>query len=68
MVKSSLWTQLCRAGFITYLLVGKNIVCEVEVAKLNEAALALLSGFYLFYFDYPKMEEIGFNILQYYVF
>lgn len=51
-----------------YLIVGKTIVCEVEVAKLNEAALALLASFYLFDFDYPRTQEIGFNVLQYFVF
>ena len=38
------------------------------MAKLNEASLALLTSFYLFDFDYPRMQEIGFNVLQYFVF
>jgi hypothetical protein len=34
----------------------------------NELKLALLASFYLLDFDYPRMQEIGLNVLQHYIF
>ena len=51
-----------------YLIVGKIIVAENEVEKLNEGVLALLGCFYLLDFDYPRFLEIGLNIFHYLIF
>ena len=39
----------------------------MEIFNLNEAVLALLARFYLLDFDYPRMQEIGLNVLQHYI-
>jgi hypothetical protein len=38
----------------------------MEIFNLNEAVLALLARFYLLDFDYPRMQEIGLNVLQHF--
>ncbi len=37
-----------------YLIVGKRILCDVEVELLGEEIIALLSLFYLVDVDYPQ--------------
>jgi hypothetical protein len=42
-----------------YLIVGKRILCDVEVELLGEEIIALLSSFYLMDVDYPQAQEMG---------
>ncbi len=42
-----------------YLIVGKRILCDVEVELLGEEIIALLSSFYLVDVDYPQAQEMG---------
>ena len=51
-----------------YLIVGKSILSETPLSLLHEATIALLASFYLLDFDYPRSQEIGLSILQYFVF
>ena len=51
-----------------YILVGKKIVTEVEMEKINECFVALLASFYLFDFDYPRSHDITLHLLQHCIF
>ena len=51
-----------------YLIVGKRILCDVEVELLGEEIIALLSSFYLVDVDYPQAQEMGLSVLQYVIF
>ncbi len=57
---------LRRRGVI--LIVGKRILCNVEVELLGEEIIALLSSFYLVDVDYPQAQEMGLSVLQYVIF
>ena len=50
------------------IIIGKQIICEVDTKKLDEAVIAHLAAFYLLDFDYPKISEVGMTMLQYSVF
>eukprot|EP00112_Aurelia_sp_Birch-Aquarium-sp1_P023159 Seg679.17 transcript_id=Seg679.17/GoldUCD/mRNA.D3Y31 product="hypothetical protein" protein_id=Seg679.17/GoldUCD/D3Y31 len=51
-----------------FVIVGKQIICEVDTEKLDEAVVAHLAAFYLLDFDYPKNSEVGMSMLQYLLF
>lgn len=51
-----------------YVIVGKRILFQTEVSNFKEATVGFLASFYLLDFDYTKQNEIGMNMLQYFVF
>ena len=51
-----------------YVIVGKQILSQMERGKFGEAVVAFLAVFYLLDYDYPKHWEIGMNMFQYFVF
>ena len=51
-----------------YVIVGQRILFRTGNKKFSEATVGFLAAFYLLDFDYPKHNEIGMNILQYFIF
>ena len=51
-----------------YFIVGQQILFRTENKKFSEATVGFLAAFYFLDFDYPKHNEIGMNILQYFIF
>ena len=51
-----------------YFIVGQRILFRTENKKFSEATVGFLAAFYFLDFDYPKHNEIGMNILQYFIF
>ena len=46
-----------------YVIVGKQIIFQMERGKFGEAVVAFVAVFYLLDYDYPKHWEIGMNML-----
>ena len=51
-----------------YFIVGQRILFRTENKELSEATVGFLAAFYFLDFDYPKHNEIGMNMLQYFIF
>ena len=53
---------------MVYVTVGKKILFSCPVSNIMEATVGYLASFYLLDFDYPKMSEVGLNVLQHLIF
>ena len=51
-----------------YFIVRQRILFRTENEKFSEATVGFLAAFYFLDFDYPKHNEIGMNIFQYFIF